>query len=489
LVGNGPRRNRRIDLDSNRMEIDLSRPALDGRLGRVLREAAQRAHRQRRAVLVSVTEPIPAADPVAIFGNAAGICKNRLLWMQPDRGFSLTGIGAAHIIEKSGPARFSKTAVEWEALRSEALIDQAAEGSGSGPLLMGGFSFDIDQPPGSAWEGYPEGRMVLPRVCLSTSEGSSSLTFNAVLHPDIAPEAEAAEIARARRALIACAARSESRPAAAPPTATELRSCDGWRREVAAASRAVRAGELRKVVLARAVRLQNTQPFDPAIALRRLRTGYPTCVVFAVANGERCFLGATPERLLRVRNGEASATCLAGSYARGTGEAADRQLAEALLADPKERSEHALVLTALVDTLGAACIGLRTPDSPSVLKLPNVQHLCTPLVGRVAPGQGVLRIVERLHPTPSVGGAPRELALKFIREREGLDRGWYAGAVGWVDHKDEGEFAVAIRAALLEGAQAILFAGCGIVADSDPEREFAESCIKLTPMLTALGAT
>jgi isochorismate synthase EntC len=117
-----------------------------------------------------------------------------------------------------------------------------------------------------------------------------------------------------------------------------------------------------------------------------------------------------------------------------------------------------------------------------------VQHLCTPLSGRLGPGHSILEIVEQLHPTPSVGGQPRDLALRFIREHEGLDRGWYAGAVGWVDHRGEGEFAVAIRAALLCGAQATLFAGCGIVGDSDPQREYAESCMKLTPMLTALGA-
>lgn len=181
-------------------------------------------------------------------------------------------------------------------------------------------------------------------------------------------------------------------------------------------------------------------------------------------------------------------TCLAGSYPRGTCDDSDRRLAAELLADPKERNEHALVRSALADALGAFCDRLEMPEMPSVLKLPNVQHLCTPISGRITAGRSLLRIVERLHPTPSVGGEPRAAALRFIRAREQLDRGWYAGAVGWVDHRGDGEFAVAIRAALLHGGEATLFAGCGIVADSDPEREFAESCIKLTPMLTALGA-
>ncbi len=475
------------------METDLSGPGLDGRLSGLLRAAAEKSRHQRRPILASLTEPIPLTDPIALFGNTARTCGNRLFWLQPDTDLSLVGLGTAHVVEKSGPYRFSETGAVWEELCSGALIESAAGAACAGPLLMGGFSFDSGQPQGAAWHGYPEARMVLPRACVASSGGRSWLTLNAVLRPDVAPDQEAAEMERMRRAVLAGQAKAEhfSRVNSAPcakPALSELGSVARWRDEVAAAAAAARRGDLTKVVLARAVRLQAAAPFNPTAALWRLAAGYPTCVVFAVTQGDSCFLGATPEPLLRVRNGEASTTCLAGSYARGATEEDDRQLAEALLADPKERSEHELVLNAMTETMGASCTQLEIPEVPAVLKLRNIQHLCTPLSGRMAPGQSILRIVERLHPTPAMGGSPREVALKFIREREGLDRGWYAGVVGWVDHRGEGDFAVAIRAALLRGAEATLFAGCGIVADSDPEREFAESCIKLTPMLTALGA-
>ena len=330
--------------------------------------------------------------------------------------------------------------------------------------------------------------MVVPRICVTTKGARSWMTINAVLSPESSSGQEASEIRRIVNLIrMEQPAVKDRRPPCAKPALFECRSAEGWRNEVAAAARAVRRGELSKVVLARAVELKAPQAFDPADALTRLAAGYPTCVIFAVACGDRCFLGATPERLLKVHKAEVSTICLAGSYPRGATPQEDGRLERALLADPKERGEHDLVLSAMAETLNSWCVQLDLPETPAVLKLPNVQHLYTPITGRLAPDRSVLHLVEQLHPTPSVGGHPRELALRFIHEREGLDRGWYAGPVGWVDHRGEGEFAVAIRAALLCDAKATLFAGCGIVADSDPDREYAESCIKLTPMLTALG--
>jgi isochorismate synthase len=468
------------------METDLSRTTLDERLGGFLRQARAKCRQERRPVLASLTEPIGPADLLSMFHTRAEDHQERFLWLQPDSGFSITGVGAAYEIETNGPNRFSDTAAAWDALCSAPLIEP--DNAPCGPVLMGGFSFDQGQPASKMWRDYPDGRMVLPRLCITSIRGQSWLTVNAVLGPDTSTERETAEVFRLRSLLQAAAASNGARPNCGKPIVSELRSCAGWRDEVAAATRAMRRGEFAKVVLARGIKLEAAQPFEPVLALRRLSDGYPTCVIFAIARGNRCFLGATPERLLQVRHGEVRTTCLAGSYPRGADEAADRKLGEALLADPKERNEHGLVLGTQIETLTASCTYLNVPAAPTVLKLPNVQHLCTPLSGRLAPGRGILQVVEQLHPTPSVGGQPRDLALRFIREREALDRGWYTGAVGWMDHRGEGEFAVAIRAALLNGAEATLFAGCGIVADSDPEREYAESCIKLTPMLTALGA-
>ena len=176
---------------------------------------------------------------------------------------------------------------------------------------------------------------------------------------------------------------------------------------------------------------------------------------------------------------------LAGSIRRGRTPEEDQQLGQALQDSVKDRNEHTVVVQAMVEALYATCASL-TVGPTGLLKLGNIQHLCTPIIGPVADGQTLLDLVERLHPTPAVGGRPRVVALHWIRQHEQLDRGWYAGPVGWVDERGEGEFAVALRSALLHGDRATLFAGCGIMADSDPEREYVESSLKLKPMLTAL---
>jgi isochorismate synthase len=222
-------------------------------------------------------------------------------------------------------------------------------------------------------------------------------------------------------------------------------------------------------------------------ALTTLAAEYPTCTVFAIGHQDACFLGATPERLIALRDGTASTVALAGSFPRGTSEAEDQALASRLRHDSKERAEHACVVSALREGLSGLCTRIIADAQPRVHQLPNLQHLLTQIRGQVAPGKTVLDLVERLHPTPAVGGYPRQRALELIRAYEALDRGWYAGPIGWVNRRGEGEFVVGIRSALLRTASATLFAGCGIVGQSNPAAEYAESCWKLRPMLTALG--
>jgi isochorismate synthase len=323
------------------------------------------------------------------------------------------------------------------------------------------------------------------------------VTYNTVVGPASDPETEAARLAAMSRLLFGPDALpwllDNHRPdpgAARHPSVTqhELRPADEWQADVAHSVRAIRRGELEKVVLARAIQLRSTQPFNPARALRHLASHYADCYLFAIARGARCFLGATPEQLVRLREREVKAMSLAGSIRRGKTREDDERLGRALLASAKDRDEHAVVVRAMVEALGEVCSRLQVRETPALLKLGNIQHLCTPLTGRLSDSHTLLDLVERLHPTPAVGGRPRNAALQLIREREKLDRGWYAGAVGWLDQAGEGEFAVAIRSALLHADEATLFAGCGIMTDSNPEREYAESRLKLRPMLAALTA-
>lgn len=240
------------------------------------------------------------------------------------------------------------------------------------------------------------------------------------------------------------------------------------------------------MVLARQYHVQGRTLFDPARVLGRLRVEYSDCFLFAVAHGDHCFLGASPERLVRLRHENVRATCLAGSIARGTTPEHDRALGDELLASAKNSAEHEFVVRAICDALAEVCGGRLSTGPLALMKLRDIQHLFTPIVGRVTAGRSLLDLVERLHPDPAMGGTPRDAALAIIRTFEGMDRGWYAAPVGWMDARGEGEFAVAIRSALLHGAQAVLFAGCGIVAGSDPAREYAKIVPQAAP--DALGA-
>jgi isochorismate synthase len=275
-------------------------------------------------------------------------------------------------------------------------------------------------------------------------------------------------------------------PQPAAACAEDSLAPDAWQAMVAAVRDEHLGRDAEKVVLARGRRLRAEAPFSVETALQDLRAAYPSCFVFAVARGDRCFLGATPERLVRLRDGVVTTMCLAGSIGRGATEQEDRWLGETLLASAKDRAEHEFVVRDLRASLATVCESVVPVGAPVLLKVKNVQHLLTTVVGRVADERTILDLVAALHPTPAVGGSPRVTALSIIRQCEGLDRGWYAGPIGWLDAKGEGEFAVALRSGVVHGQDATLFAGCGIVRDSDPAAEFAESQLKLQPMLKAL---
>jgi isochorismate synthase len=261
---------------------------------------------------------------------------------------------------------------------------------------------------------------------------------------------------------------------------------DEWSESVEALTGLIAAGEAEKVVLARRVSIKAEGTIAIEAVLDRLRNRYPTCTVFALRRGGSCFLGATPEMLVRLDGREVHADCLAGSAKRGATPEEDAALGEALLADDKEQREHAMVVRGLSESLSDVCSSIDTPQNPELRRMANVQHLFTPLNATTDGDRHVLELVARMHPTPAVGGLPSPRAVCLIRRFESFDRGWYAGPIGWFDATGSGEFAVALRSALAHDDEATLFAGCGIVRGSDPRREYEESRLKLEAMLWAL---
>ncbi|HET8678907.1 MAG TPA: isochorismate synthase, partial [bacterium] len=390
-------------------------------------------------------------------------------------------------ISGSGQSRFEDAASAWRACVADAVGDDHDPGAArAGPLALGGFGFAPDGPAGAEWNAYPAAGLAVPALTICNAGDSCRVTLALMVGPDGGAAVDDA-VAHLRSI-----ATPPGRPdditvdaGGVAPVLEEVPSPERWRTTVERAAQAAREGLMRKVVLARALRVRGVRT-GPSAALRALRADYPGCAVFAVARGDRCFLGATPERLVKIQEGRVSTAAVAGSAPRGSTPDEDHRHGEALLRSPKERLEHAVVVDVIRDVLSEACDGITPATSPTLLKVANIQHLVTPLAGRLREPLSVLELAGRLHPTPAVGGFPRDRALRWMNDHEELERGWYAGPVGWVDRHGDGEFAVAIRAALVRRDHALLFAGCGIVAESDPDQEYAESWLKFRPMLAAL---
>ena len=460
----------------------------DAALREALRAASFAATHVDRPVLVSVVLPTAGADPVALFAAAESAGLERALWSQPAEGVSLLGVGVAWSVRASGPGRFAQVAGAWSELADGAVVTGDVSRRGCGPLLLGGFGFSDEPARTPAWRGFEMAELILPALLLTLTPDGAWLTASHVRSPGVAIDTVADELA-ATWARLVDAAGSWSPPPNMPALRLEASQpgAADWRASVSRLAGAVGRGRLDKVVLARQVDLVAAAAIDVPAVLARLRTSAPESTTFAVGHGARTFLGATPERLVRLDGRRLRSVAMAGSTRRGGDSAADERLATELLASEKEREEHAVVVDMLRATLGPLTDELDIPSHPHVERLRHLQHLVTPVEGHLREPSSVLRLAERLHPTPAVGGMPRDLALELIGEEETHERGWYAGPLGWVDGSGNGELVVALRSGIVEGRSATLLAGCGIVADSDPEREWQESTTKLLALGSALG--
>ena len=472
------------------------------RLEALVREAWRQALITGHPVVASLVEPSPPLDPLAVFARLpAGLA--RVLWKGAE-GRVLVGLGDALVLTQSHPPADSYLSGDhtvspawmarvWRSLTARALVVAPADVAHSaGPLLIGGFAFDPLQPRVPVWQDFPAARLCLPRLLLLGERDRWWVVSTLLVQPGTDLPSQLEDVQRLRSLLAVSGATSHTPgiPATGAKRLTagrrELCDLDCWRAMVEQAIERIRHGDLLKVVLARAVEVTCWGSIDVERVLRSLDAGYPACTLFAFHAGDAVFLGATPERLIRLHRRRVETIALAGSTRRGTTPEEDAALAGTLLASAKDRREHAVVVDEIRAALAPLCHALVIPEEPSLLSVRNVHHLATPISGELAGDHTVLELVERLHPTPAVGGAPRANALAFIRAHEPVDRGWYAGPVGWVDCAGEGEFAVALRSGLIRGRTAHLYAGCGILADSDPEAEYAESELKLQPLLRAL---
>lgn len=467
------------------LSVLLEREGLLAAIADGLGEAAKRGRR----TLVSATAPIPKLDPSAVIFATRLASDRWFCWEQPEREFALGALGAAHEVVSRGPQRFADVARGClETGRDRISAGEEGLPAGAGLIWTGGFAFAGDGAGTSAWSSFPPALMVLPELSLCRAQGATHLTLNAIGGPGVEPD-RALDRLRARLAVLDRSSLPLLDPSRLGRTEIEsVRPPSHFEDAVAAAVERIRAGEIEKVVLARELLLRAPIAYDVAAVFGAMRELFPACFCFCCGTPEGAFLAPSPELLIRRCGASASTVALAGSARRSADPAVDDHIGERLLQSAKDRSEHEIVVRRIVRRLLQHAVWVEPAAEPGLVKVANIQHLATPIHAQLADPRSAVELAGLLHPTPAIGGEPWPDAGQLIDELEGMDRGWYAGPIGWMDAAEDGEFCVGIRSALVRDREAHLFAGNGIVADSEPAAELAETEPKLEAMLPLLSS-
>jgi len=393
------------------------------------------------------TDPVASLIP---FADA----RHPLLFQR--RGDGIAGIGEALRLEFHGPTRLTDAADAWREVAATAQVSDEVKVGGSGLVAFGAFAFDDTSARTSV--------LIVPRVVIGRRDGVGWIT----------------RVNGAEDALTASAPGSEYRLSLHPGSETP----DAFRAAVSTAVARILAGDLEKVVLARDLRGHVPEGADLRRVLLELALGYPDTWTFAVDG----HLGSSPETLVRVHAGDVTARVLAGSHARGADAEADAAAALELATSGKDLDEHRFAVESVLAALRPHGAGITATELPFTLKLPNLWHLASDVHGRLSDGSGALDLVAALHPTAAVAGTPTRAAVELIRDLEPFDRGRYGGPVGWVDQAGDGKWAISLRSAEVDADGTLTaFAGAGIVAESDPDRELAETKLKFRPIVEAFG--
>jgi salicylate biosynthesis isochorismate synthase/menaquinone-specific isochorismate synthase len=401
-----------------------------------------------------IERPMPDAVSIAALGKAFDLVAAKA-------GVALEDASGKVIDFEAGADRLQAASRLWR---------RVSESLGS-PIAVGGFAYRTDRDPTGPWSGFPALLLRVPALAITRARGRTHAT---------AATADA-------EALLELNATGVRAPAARKLEVSSVRNPVAWTAAVGSASARLRAGAAAKVVLAREVLALGDGVVSAAMVARSLRAAYPSCFTYLITGADgTAFAGASPELLIRRSGRRAFSQPMAGSVARGTTEAEDERLARELENSSKDAVEHRIVSDFVVNALRpfAQSVSARPAE---VVRFTNIQHLATSVSAELFdPPANALQLAAALHPTPAVGGWPREAADTLIDELEAMERGWYAGAVGWIDSQGDGEFAVALRCGLLWEDGARLYAGVGVMPDSDPARELEETEIKFKALLTAL---
>jgi menaquinone-specific isochorismate synthase len=432
--------------------------------------------------------PIGGVDPCGAVFTSRLASDSWFCWEQPDREFALGALGVAHQVTSRGGDRFTDVAEECLRLGEGGIVEEPVGlPAGAGPVWTGGFAFDPHGAESAPWSSFAPGALTLPELSLCRQGEATFLTINQVVAPGDDPEAVAAR-AEGRLASL----RADPLPLLDPhpmerPAIRSVHPPGEFEDAVTAATDRIAERKMTKVVLAREVVVEASAAHDPAALFGAMREQFPSCFCFCAGTPEAAFIGASPELLVRRSGASASTVALAGSIRRSSDPAVDDHLGEQLLRSDKNRREQRIVAERIVRTLRPHAVWVESAPEPEVVKIANIQHLATPVIAQLAEPRSAVELASLMHPTPAVGGEPSAPAAAAIAELERMDRGWYAGPVGWMDATEDGEFCVALRSALLRDREARLYAGVGVVAGSDPAAELEETEVKLEAVLPLLA--
>jgi len=448
-----------------------------------------RARKRQHAQLACISLRVRHLDPLAVLQSIYEPEEQHFYLERPQSEEAIAGAEAIIEATFSGPNRFAEVRNFANHVLANAVAIGDLDAPFSGPHFFAGFTFSDDTEGDGAV--FAPATVFVPRWQVARRLGEYVATANLLVDGDSDVVALSRKVLSAHAKFRRFDYDDFHENGAPPPSVVEREDVGGTDWFASAVDQALQnidVGLYRKIVLARAVELTADQPFRPLETMARLRERFPSCYSFSIANGcGQSFIGATPERLLRVESGRLFTEALAGSAPRGATAREDAAQGARLLNSDKDLREHQLVVESIVKRLGEVDLVVKPPKHPRLLKLPNVQHLWSPIDIELPHELDFLGVASALHPTPAVGGQPRDAARAGIASIENFDRGLYAGTLGWIDYHGDGEMVVAIRSALINDLKARLYAGAGIVAGSEPDRETAETDLKLRPLLDSLA--
>lgn len=447
------------------------------------REAADADNHDK---IASISLSVRHIDPLAVLDSIYEGEAHHFYMENPFRETAVAGAEAVVSRTWSGPDRFGSMKAFAREMSEHVIAIGDMDLPFSGPLFFAGFTFFDEND--SAEDAFPPATVFVPQWQVARRGGRYIAVANALIHPgmDVGPVARRIWAAHEKFSEV-----TYDRPSGAPVyTILEEREVgpgDAFQKNVSRALEAIRRRDYAKIVLSRAMDLVFDNSCRPLKILNRLRADYPSCTSFSLQNEKgTSFIGATPERLVSVHDGGFTTEAIAGSVGRDPSAGEDARLAHELLSSEKDLREHRHVVESIRRRLESLGLDAEVAAGPALMTLPNVQHLRTPVEGRLTEGLHLLDLVEALHPTPAVGGTPRRAALKDIKAWEPFSRGLFAGVTGWFDARGNGDFAVGIRSALIRDSRARLYAGAGIVDGSDPDLEYRETSLKMGALLQCI---